>query len=427
MKTTAKPRGKRQGGLPALGAALFLATTMSWAAEEPAPLVIRISTSLVQLDAVVTDRDGRHVTDLGPGDFEVVQNGLPRPVTHVTYVRTTAAGVAPSETATSAAAAPAKAPRTLVFLVDSLHLSQQAMNSTRKLVASAPAWGLGDGDLVAVSDTRHIAQAGLKFVSNSAAVADAAGALRFNVSYQGSPGDVLANRSTVTPHSDAMETSHLSAANAASSLRTLTDCIAALRQLPGRKAIVFFSEGFVAKPASAEAGAQLAYDTRGMLEGLYRDTNVEAALRRVIDMANRASVVLYAVDPSGLNTSGLNAAGTAAFNDPPTLPQALARGTRDRETRYAGLLDLAEPTGGLVVSGTNNLDGGLERILNDQSGYYLVGYEPDEKTFTRTKNVAEFHKVKIKVRRDGLRVRSRQGFYGVTDEAVEKAVPVPKS
>ena len=48
--------------------------------------IFRLTVSLVQLDAVVTDRHGRHVTTLGPDDFEVYQDGHPQPVTAVTYV-----------------------------------------------------------------------------------------------------------------------------------------------------------------------------------------------------------------------------------------------------------------------------------------------------------------------------------------------------
>ena len=53
---------------------------------DPNP-IFRLSVSLVQLDAVVTDRKGHHVTDLGPSDFLVMQDGRPQPVTAVAYVR----------------------------------------------------------------------------------------------------------------------------------------------------------------------------------------------------------------------------------------------------------------------------------------------------------------------------------------------------
>ena len=72
---------------------------------------------------------------------------------------------------------------------------------------------------------------------------------------------------------------------------------------------------------------------------------------------------------------------------------------------------------------TFNHDRGLTRILADQSGYYLVAYEPDADTFARIGGAAPFHDVEVKVRREGLDVRSRKGFYGVTDETVAESAP----
>src|SRR5215203_3266542 len=70
-------------------AALVLSTPIAAQRPErpdPGP-VFRLSVSLVQVDAVVTDRKGRHVTTLGPADFEVFQDGKPQPVTAVAYLR----------------------------------------------------------------------------------------------------------------------------------------------------------------------------------------------------------------------------------------------------------------------------------------------------------------------------------------------------
>src|ERR1044072_2430037 len=49
--------------------------------------VVRITTNLVQVDAVVTNRDGKQVTNLSAEDFEILENGKPRQVTNFSYVR----------------------------------------------------------------------------------------------------------------------------------------------------------------------------------------------------------------------------------------------------------------------------------------------------------------------------------------------------
>src|SRR5262245_51159451 len=56
-------------------------------------VVFRVTTTLVQIDAVVTDSKGRAVTDLTAGDFEVMEDGKARPVNYASYVRVTTAPV----------------------------------------------------------------------------------------------------------------------------------------------------------------------------------------------------------------------------------------------------------------------------------------------------------------------------------------------
>src|SRR5258705_12977376 len=61
------------------------------AAQTPAPVpsaipTLRITVTLVQVDAVVTDSSGRHVMDLGQDDFQILQDGEPRPITFFSRV-----------------------------------------------------------------------------------------------------------------------------------------------------------------------------------------------------------------------------------------------------------------------------------------------------------------------------------------------------
>jgi len=58
-------------------------------------------------------------------------------------------------------------------------------------------------------------------------------------------------------------------------------------------------------------------------------------------------------------------------------------------------------------------------VLNDQESYYLIGFIPEEATFKREK-ARGFHDLKVKVNRPGVRVRTRSGFFGVTDEEDKK-------
>jgi len=78
-----------------------------------------------------------------------------------------------------------------------------------------------------------------------------------------------------------------------------------------------------------------------------------------------------------------------------------------------GLRYLAQQTGGLSIINSNDLSGGIRKILDDQS-YYLIGYVPDEETFDPKTH--RFNKLEIKVKQPGLKVRYRSGFFGVSDD-----------
>jgi VWFA-related protein len=331
-----------------------------------------------------------------------------------------------------------------VFLVDDLHLGQRGIAETRDLLSAFARKHLAPTDVVTVAKASDVTAKGLQFASGAAAVEAAARSIRYSrmslaedalpvrFARDGSSDGFNRGASStralplVSNESDTLETAR-SASRSVVALKAVVD---ALRGLPGRKAVVFVSEGFVSVPPNAaDQAGRFRSDTFGALDGLYGDVTIRAAVRGVNDLANRASVVVYAIDPTG--PAAVTTATTTGFDGmtPTVDPGATAAftsaaiGGPRREARQNGLIDLAVPTGGLVWRDTFNLDGSLARILADQSGYYLVAYEPDEQTFARIGGAAPFHDVAVKVRRPGLSVRSRQGFYGVTDETIAASAP----
>jgi hypothetical protein len=80
----------------------------------------------------------------------------------------------------------------------------------------------------------------------------------------------------------------------------------------------------------------------------------------------------------------------------------------------SGLDVLTRRTGGFLTKNSNNF--GIKRVAEDQNGYYLIGYRPASETFNR-----RFHTIKVRVKRSGLSVRTRSGFFGMTDE---EAMPI---
>jgi len=190
--------------------------------------------------------------------------------------------------------------------------------------------------------------------------------------------------------------------SAAGSLGALNLVVRGTRDLPGRKAIIFVSEGFQ------------------LLSGLEPDPHVRPALDRVIDQATRAGVVIYSLDCRGLQTAGLQAADNLKRNRAnETLEQTVRANAQERlgfnRDTQEGMAYLAEQTGGFAVLNTNDLSRGLGRITDDVRSYYVIGYVPDDGTFARPGQKPQLHKISIKVRQSGLRVKTRKSFLGVSD------------
>jgi len=84
---------------------------------------------------------------------------------------------------------------------------------------------------------------------------------------------------------------------------------------------------------------------------------------------------------------------------------------------------LPDQTGGFIVKNRNDLGAGIKKVLDDQRGYYLIGYRPDESTFNPKTGGRGYHKLTIKVvGRPGLKVRHRVGFYGFTEHELSSKV-----
>jgi VWFA-related protein len=206
---------------------------------------------------------------------------------------------------------------------------------------------------------------------------------------------------------------------AVGTLGALGFLVRGLQQLPGRKSVVLFSD------------ALRIYNRE---EGI---TRVQTALDNLVDQANRAAVVIYTIDSRGLQTLGMTAAddlsgdiesfrgSDASLNNSLTSDYskflaksetALTERRREFFEAQEGLSYLAHKTGGLFIKNTNDLGRGVARALREQEAYYLIGFVPDEDTFKAKGGSRAFHDISIKVKRPGLRVRTRTGFYGATDQ-----------
>jgi hypothetical protein len=79
-----------------------------------------------------------------------------------------------------------------------------------------------------------------------------------------------------------------------------------------------------------------------------------------------------------------------------------------RADPHSGLGELSEETGGFLVRDTNDLRAGFRKIDADMRFYYALAYEPVNQNYD-----GSFRKIEVKVRRPGVKVRARKGYFAI--------------
>lgn len=394
----------------------------------PPAMIIRVGVDLIQIDATVTDKKGRPVTDLRPEDFRLEVDGRKVAITNAAFFGSSASS--PGQvTLPEAEAGSGGLPgdnHTVVFIVDDLNMSFGSMYATRKEMGQfARAWGASRARVALRSTSDE--DRSFSLYASPERFLQAVEGLKYNIrSSKGFTANPPVRQfmtvggrtipSGPSPLTDATTANNPSAEleNLRQRVFSLVSTINTVRSLPGRKAVVYVSEGFNVENHSHEG-----LGMRSPFISLFDDTNIQAAQRMITEVANRASVVLYTVDPRGLTVDLPSVSDNLTPGEITAVQQSRWRA---RTESLFTLQQLADDTGGLAIADRNDLRNGFADVLNDQGSYYLVGFEPPEGAFEKASGRPRFHKVKLKVNRSGLKVRSRAGFYGVTDDDVEKQV-----
>ncbi len=393
--------------------------------------IVRITSNLVQLDVVVT-KDGKLVTDLTADDFEIFEDGHPQQITNFSYVSNiqtapTVASLPPNKSKSGPPVLPAVVRaqdihRSIALVVDDMGISFQTMGQVRKQLRKFVDVEMQPNDLVAIIRTGGEVGALQQFTTDKRLLYSAIDFLRWNQCSRAG----IAVFAPAGPGSGAEN--GVSACSEAARLKTvqaLSFILRGMREMPGRKSMVVLSDTLVLEnqqPESLErdpmssqrnAPAGLRETASGML------FNYQQLFQNVAELAIRSSVVIYAVHTVGLMTTGPTAADDFSGGPGSDGRNSGSVGDRMRDVTNARanqLLDsgagaelLTKKTGGFFIRNSN--DFGLQRVMQDQEGYYLIGYRPREETFNR-----RFHSIKARVKRPGLIARTRSGFYGVTDK-----------
>lgn len=406
--------------------------------------VVRITSNLVQVDVVVTDQKGNQVIDLSPEDFEIFEEKRPQKITNFSYVSNQTASVKPVAPAApvedrnappvpAARLRPEQVRRTIALVVDDLGLSFESAYHVQRSLKKFVDDEMQPTDLVAIIRTGSGMGALQQFTSDKRQLYAAIQRVRWNPNGRvgiSAFAPITSSRAndfgdeSVGIRGRAMgdlseeEGQFREELFTVGTLGALNYIIRGLKDLPGRKSVLLITEGFsIYNLPSAPALNR----SDGASRGPGRERVVDS-LRRLTDLANRASVVIYTLDPRGVQPLGMTAEDDLSGLSPQQIEESL----NDRRSKFfeshSGTDYLARQTGGFAIRNSNDLNRGVRRVLDDQKGFYLIGYRPEETTFDPKTGGRRFYTLSVKVKRASLRVRTRNGFYGVANE-VARTVP----
>ncbi len=336
-------------------ATIFLLTACAMRAQ-----VTRTEAQSVLVDVLVTDKKGVYVPGLTSKDFQVFEDGKEQAVDGLF-----------TEKGSSAAAR-----HSLLLLFDNAAMTASEQSVARQIAMQVL-------DQAAAGDP-------------NIAVLDFGGALRISQTFT---TDVTrAKQALARP-----QTGPLAAGGPTNDfttrdlLKSLDGLVKNLQEAAGRKSLIFFSPGYV------------------------MNGDLSPRLAQIIGAANRSNVSIY---PVNIRSSTF---GTTIADAGAPAPAAPTRGGRPGSTTTAGtpigmnagdptasnipsgpallsvLIDLASGTGGFVVRQPDDRVS-LAKISQEQNEFYILSYTPPDSPD------GSCHKLRVKVKRDGVNLRSRESY-----------------
>jgi len=381
-----------------------------------------VNVYLVEVPVTVVDSSGNPIRGLTAANFEIIDSGTKRQITAFDKI-----DFASPEAVSAISPLNPSARRQFMLLFDLTNSSPNALARAQEAGRKFVAENVQPRDLVAVGTIE--AERGFRlltaFTTDRQLVASAIaepGSFRGNdplqIANQAVLYEVTANQPVSGSSGGGREAkaaadeemvlmqrnvTHQNEAAVRARVERQVDALGALakmlRAVPGRKQIVFLSEGFDPKyiqGRDARASQEQAADNEQVLHGqvynvdsdaIFGNTGSMTMLDRMAQYFRQSDVVLHALDIQGVRVQNTVQGGVSINSN-------------------AGLFLLARPTGGDVFQNTNDLKNNFQRMLRQQEVVYVLGFQaPTQKPGT-------FHNLKVKLLNvPGGRVSHRAGYY----------------
>jgi VWFA-related protein len=384
--------------------------------QQPRPPVIRRGINFIRVDVIVTDKDGKPVLDLKPEEFQVVEEGAPQQIETFQVINV---GSEPVQTATPIRneadierEAQREDVRVIAILLDDYHVRRGAGMGVRDPLERFLQQQIAPTDLVGIM---YPLTPVTDFVLTRNHDALVTAVRKFEGrKYDYNPRNEFEERYAYYP---AAVVERIRNEVTLTALRALVTHLGGVRE--GRKAVILVSEGFTNSlppqlndPIAALPGlgnpnrGNATIDPGQSSQEFFREIDILTELREVYAAANRSNTAIYTLDPRGLSAFEYDIDEGVGAN----FDRRIGQQTRDT------LIVLANETDGRAIVNRNDLDSGLRQVVRDSSGYYLIGYNS-----TQSPTDGKFHEIRVRVKRPGVQVRARKGYWAYTAEDAARA------
>lgn len=387
-------------------AGLVLATALAWAqAPDPAPpqspapptpeVTFKVEVNYVEEAVRVVDRDGNFVRGLKQEDFQVLEDGKPQKVQafgmvdipntrprRPLYLEPNALPIEPDVAVNKQVLDG----RLYLIVLDDYHVAPLRSQNVRNLARRFVLEKLGPDDQAAVVVTSGLTRASQDFTQNRRLLVEAIDnfvgqklmssaverneALSRQMDAQGQPTNDAGDAITIDPSNryiadDRATERTFQTRQALNSLRSIAEWMSAIQGR--RKAIIYLSEGVDFNMYDIFTGGDptnFNFENFNMIQTETWDT---------VAAASRSNVQIYSVDPRGLTAMAqedieIGGLAPAAYG---LGPRQL---TQELQTSQQNLRMLSEETGGVAFVGRNDFDAAFDRIVQENSSYYVLGY-----------------------------------------------------